>query len=397
MKAVILSAGKGTRMRPLTDTRSKVVLPVAGKPLIQHTIEKLKKHGIKEIILIVNYKKETIKKELGDGEELGVDISYVEQDKPRGTADAIKAVEDKVNQDFLVLNGDLHLTADLYPIIKNDFENVIAVKKVEDISRYGEIKQKNGIIREINEKPDEKRKGHANTGIYRFTPEIFKAIDKTQESSRGEYEITDSIEILMEKENVGCAEIEGEWIDVGRPWDLLKANKTKSKEIERKINGVVEEGATIKGKVKIEEGTTIKSGAYIEGPTHIGKNCEIGPNCYIRPHTTIQPQVKIGNAVEIKNSIILPKTDIGHLSYVGDSIIGARCNLGAGTITANLRHDEKNIKMNVKGEKKDTGRRKLGVIIGDKAKTGIHTSINCGTKINTKQTTKPNQTIKKDK
>ena len=184
--------------------------------------------------------------------------------------------------------------------------------------------------------------------------------------------------MLIEKGNVGAYSLPSWWLDIGKPWDLLEANRLCLEQLERRVEGTVEDGATVKGKVIVEEGTLMKSGAYIEGPVFIDGESVIGPNCYIRPHTSLGKRVKIGNAVEIKNSIIMNDTNVGHLSYVGDSIIGQRSNFGAGTITANLRHDNETIFATVKGERINSGRRKLGAIIGDDVKTGIGTSISPG-------------------
>jgi bifunctional UDP-N-acetylglucosamine pyrophosphorylase/glucosamine-1-phosphate N-acetyltransferase len=147
------------------------------------------------------------------------------------------------------------------------------------------------------------------------------------------------------------------------------------------IKGEVSDRATIIGHIQVGKGTKILPGAYIQGPAIIGENCEIGPNCYIRPSTCIGEHCKIGAGVEIKNSIIMNRTNVPHLSYVGDSVIGERCNLGAGTKVANLRLDEKEVNVIVDGKRTASGRRKLGVIMGDDVKTGINASIDVGTVI----------------
>jgi len=170
-------------------------------------------------------------------------------------------------------------------------------------------------------------------------------------------------------------------MDIGFPWSLLEANEWTLKKAESKLNGTIESGATITGPAIIEENARIRAGAYVEGPVYIGENSDIGPNCYLRPFTSIGKNVRIGNACEIKNSIIMNGTHIGHLSYVGDSIIGENCNLGAGTITANLRFDKKTVKMMIKGEKIDSGRKKLGVVLGDNVSTGIGAMFMPGVKI----------------
>ena len=164
------------------------------------------------------------------------------------------------------------------------------------------------------------------------------------------------------------------WLDLSYPWDLLPANESLLAGIKSQNLGEVEENAVIKEAVSIGKGTAIRSGAYIEGPVIIGEGCDIGPNCYIRPHTSIGDGCHVGAAVEIKNSIIMKGSKIPHHNYVGDSIIGEQCNFGAGTKIANLRLDKKNIQ--VAGI--DTGRRKLGAIIGDRVETGINVSINVG-------------------
>jgi bifunctional UDP-N-acetylglucosamine pyrophosphorylase/glucosamine-1-phosphate N-acetyltransferase len=165
------------------------------------------------------------------------------------------------------------------------------------------------------------------------------------------------------------------WLDTSYPWDLLPANESLLAAMEPENLGEVEENVVLKGAVSIGRGTVIKSGSYIEGPVIIGAECNIGPNCYIRPSTAVADGCHIGAAVEIKNSIIMKDTKIPHHNYVGDSVIGERCNLGAGTKVANLRLDDKQII--VAG--RPTGRRKLGVIMGDDVGTGINSCINIGT------------------
>jgi len=155
----------------------------------------------------------------------------------------------------------------------------------------------------------------------------------------------------------------------------LETNEFFLKKIKKRIEGKIEKYCQILGPVIVQKGTVIKSGTYIEGPVFIGANCQIGPNCYLRKFTSIGNNCKIGQAVEIKNSIIGDGTKISHLSYIGDSIVGENCNLGAGTIAANLRFDEKTIGTEVKGEIVDTKRKKFGCVLGDNIKTGVNVSL----------------------
>lgn len=231
----------------------------------------------------------------------------------------------------------------------------------------------------IIEKPAAKKPGLVNVSAYRFSKEIFEAIKKTKPSSRGEIEVVDAINLLAEKGELRWLECR-EWIDFSTPWHILEVNEALMKTIKPKNEGLVEPRATISGLVRIGKGTRILNGAYIEGSVSIGKNCLIGPNCYIRAHTSIGDNCHVGNASEIKNSVIFSNTNVPHLNYVGDSVIGEGCNLGAGTKIANLMHNG-NVRMEIKGELVDTGRRKLGAIIGDNTKTGINTSIYPGRKL----------------
>lgn len=185
---------------------------------------------------------------------------------------------------------------------------------------------------------------------------------------------------------------------VNYPWDFLKINEEVISSLkDNKIRGTVRQGVNIDGFVEIGEGTILLPGVYIEGNVIVGKNCKIGPNCYIRGNTNIGDNCHIGQAVEIKNSIIMNNVSIGHLSYLGDSIIAEKTNFGAGTVIANLRHDGKNHRSLVKGKSMDTGRRKLGVIVGEEVHTGINTTIYPGRKLWPYTSTLPGEIIKTDK
>lgn len=392
MKAVILTAGEGTRMRPLTTTRPKTMLITGGKPLIQYNIESLRDAGIKDITLVVGYKKEVIQDYFGDGSDFGVNINYAIQDGQLGTAHAIGSAEEFIDESFIVLNGDIIVSYDLIRNLiekyatrtSNDVKSVLTLIEVDDPSSYGIVSTQNDKIIEIIEKPsaEEAPSNLANAGIYLFGIEIFDAIRETELSERGEYEITDSLAIELEKgyEILGLVSREP-WMDVGRPWELLKSNADFLEKMEDDIQGEIEENVTIHGPVHLGKNSIIRSGCYIQGPVFIGDDCDVGPNTYLRPNSCLCNNVSVGNAVEIKNSIIMDGTNVSHLSYVGDSVIGVKCNLGAGTNLANLRFDDKHVKVSVKGERVDSGLRKLGAIFGDGVKTGINTSVNPGVKI----------------
>jgi bifunctional UDP-N-acetylglucosamine pyrophosphorylase/glucosamine-1-phosphate N-acetyltransferase len=319
----------------------------------------------------------------------------VRQEEQLGTANAIGCAKGFVEGHFIVLNGDMLVSTEhIAHLVSRTEDAIISVKKVENPSQFGVIETDGDKVTRIIEKPKNPPTNLANAGIYLFHEAIFDYIAKTGKSSRGEYEITDSLQMMIDDGlNVGYELLETEWIDIGRPWDILDANKVLLENVDNSCEGTVEPYATLHGNVNVGKNTIIRNGAYIMGPVIIGDDCDIGPNCFIRPSTAIGNDVRIGNAVEIKNTVIMDGTNIGHLSYVGDSVIGTNCNFGAGTKVANLRHDNKNVKSVVKGEVVDTGRRKLGVIMGDDVHTGINTSINIGTVMEAGSSTMPGEVL----
>ena len=389
LKAIILSAGEGSRMRPLTLTKPKTMLPVAGKPIIQYNIESLRDNGITDILLIVRYKEEIVRNYFGDGSDFGVNISYKTQKDFLGTANAISYGEDFIDDSIIVLNGDIILDDEIiHEIIKKynylSPDTLMLLTEVEDPSAFGVVEIENGNIKNIVEKPkrEESPSNLVNAGIYIFNKDIFDKIRETEISERGEYEITDSVSLQIEdNKTVIGHKTSKDWIDVGRPWELIEVNEELIGKLKTEIKGTVEAGAVIHGEVFLDEGSVIKAGVYIEGNVYIGKNCDIGPNSYIRGNTYFGDNVHVGNAVEIKNSIIMENTNVSHLSYVGDSVIGSNCNIAAGTNIANLRFDNATIKTKIKNQKIDSGRRKLGAIIGDSVKTGINSSFSPGVKV----------------
>jgi UDP-N-acetylglucosamine diphosphorylase/glucosamine-1-phosphate N-acetyltransferase len=375
MKCVILAAGEGKRMHPLSYTRPKVMLPIAGKPILEWNLLNARAAGVKEFIFIVGFKSEMVREYFGDGKPWKVKIMYVNQGKAMGTAHAIGTVEPFVT-DCIVLCGDtIFGSHDIKKIAEKGTK--IGLVKIDNATEYGIVELKVGHVVKIYEKMEQPSSNVINAGIYHFNKQIFDCIRKTEKSLRGEIEITDSINML-----VRTTPMEGvflrEWRDVVYPWHLLDANEEIVKKMQRKIQGTVEKNVTMKGIVVVGKGTRILSGAYIEGPVYIGSNCKIGPNCYIRPCTTIGNNCHIGNACEVKNSLIMDNTNVPHQNYVGDSVIGQDCNLGAGTKIANLRLDKKNVAVVLNGKKIDTNRRKFGAIIGDGVQTGINATINIG-------------------
>lgn len=393
MQAVILAAGESTRTYPLTKTRPKPLLQVANQTIIERSLAQLKSLT-EEVIIVIGYQQKMLKEYLGN--HFGkIKLDYVEQAARNGSGGALLAAKNKLKDKFLVLNGDdLYSLIDLKKLIKFDYG--LLAKEVTDASRFGVLKVKGDKVIDFEEKPNAPQSNLINTGAYVFNKNIFNY--QLNESSRGELEIIDYIRYLIsDKKDFYFQKVSDFWFPTVYTWSLFTANHYFLDQIKKEALGKIEKGAVIKGQVKIGKGTIIKSGAYLEGPILIGERSVIGPNCYLRPYTTIGNDCHIGQAVELKNTIVGNSTNIAHLSYVGDSIIGDNVNFGAGTITANLRHDGKTIRSMVKGELIDSGLKKFGVIVGDGAKTGIHTSLYPGIKLDPGVMTLPGEVVTRDK
>jgi UDP-N-acetylglucosamine diphosphorylase/glucosamine-1-phosphate N-acetyltransferase len=406
MKAAILAAGEGIRLRPITATRPKHLIEVGGKPILEHCLNALRAAGIEETVIVVHYLADMIRQRFGDGKKFGLKIEYAEQKAVLGTGNAVSVVEPFMKDDFLLVNGDILFAEEAVKSVvelhqKQKPAVTMAVVPVDKTEDYGIVELENDQhVKRIVEKPTagQAPTNLANAGIYVFPREIFTKIGETSASSRGEWEIPDALSLMIsEKKLVSAAKISrGDWIDIGRPWDLFDANRWVLARIKHKIRGIIENGAHLIGPVTVAETARIRSGAYIEGPAFIDEESDLGPNCYIRPCTSIGKKVRIGNACEIKNSIIMDNAHVGHLSYVGDSILGERCNLGAGTITANYRLDSGTVPMMLKDKVTDSGRRKLGVVFGDNVKTGINSLFMPGVKVGNDSWVGPNVMVQRD-
>ncbi|MEI6293092.1 MAG: bifunctional sugar-1-phosphate nucleotidylyltransferase/acetyltransferase [Methanomicrobiales archaeon] len=388
MQCVVLAAGEGKRMRPLTASRPKVMLPIGNRPMVEHLVIAARDAGIYEFIFVVGYGEREIRKHFSDGSPFGVTIRYVTQRAQMGTADALNTALGLVKGRFLMLNGDMVLKVDDIREIINETAPCVGIFHSDHPKDYGVVIEEGGMITALEEKTEQPKSDMINAGVYLFDPDIFDLVDEVKMSSRGELELTDALAVLIDRKQLHAYPLQY-WMDVGYPWDLLAANVSMLDEMEDVCEGEIEECVTIHGKVSLGKGSVIKSGTYIEGPCSIGKDCRIGPHAYIRGSTSIGDNCHIGHCTEIKNSIIMADTKIPHFNYLGDSIVGSRCNFGAGTKVANLRHDHASVK--VCG--KDTRLNKFGVVIGDGVQFGINCSLNVGTVVGAKTKIAPHSFI----
>jgi bifunctional UDP-N-acetylglucosamine pyrophosphorylase/glucosamine-1-phosphate N-acetyltransferase len=393
MQSVILAAGKGTRIRPLSDSVPKPMLPVAERPLVAHTVDAAVAAGADEVVLVVGYEADAVRNYFGSA-YAGASISYAVQTEQSGTADAVHAAAEHLDGAFAVLNGDnLYDQASVARLFEAG-PSVGAVR-VEDPSQYGVLSAENGRVTDIVEKPASPPSDLANAGAYVLPAEARDWLD-VPVSERGEREITDVLGRVIAEFDVEYVEFD-QWMDVGRPWELLEANEWLLGELSTAVAGDISPDAHIEGSVVVEEGATVKPGVVIEGPALIRSGATVGPNAYVRGATLVDEGATVGHAVEIKNSLLFADATVGHLSYVGDSILGRDANFGAGTTVANLRHDEEPVEHTVKGERVSTGRRKFGAVVGDGAKTGIDTSLGPGVTLSPGVTTRPGEAVVRDR
>ncbi len=243
-----------------------------------------------------------------------------------------------------MLNGDMILERSDLEMIIGLPSPVMATSTTNHPKSFGVVTVENDKITTLEEKSLHPKSNIINAGAYLFDPEIFTILKKLSPSSREEYELTDALTDYISEGKLTAYPL-SVWMDVGYPWDMLSANEHLLETVVGEQNGTIEENVTIKGLLILGKGSVIKSGTYIEGPCIIGENTVVGPNAYLRPGTTIGNNCHIGHAVEIKNSIIFDDTKIPHYNYIGDSVIGSRCNFGAGTKIANLRHDHGPVKL----------------------------------------------------
>ena len=393
MKAVVLAAGEGTRIRPLSTALPKPMLPVADRPLVAHTVDAAIDAGAAEVVLVVGYEADAVRGYFGERYR-EVPVSYAVQEEQAGTAHAVNVARKHLEGPFVVLNGDNLYDPDAIARLFDACPAICAIE-VDEPSNYGVLSTDGGTVTDVVEKPADPPTNLANAGAYAFPAEARDWLE-VPASERGEHEITDVVARVIDEYAVSPITLE-RWLDVGRPWELLEANEWKLGELERGIDGDVSKDATLEGNVVVEEGATVRSGVVIEGPALIRSGATVGPNAYVRGATLVDEGAKVGHAVEVKNSVLSAGATVGHLSYVGDSILGRDVNFGAGTTVANLRHDDAAVQFTVKGERVSTGRRKFGVVAGDGVKTGINTSLTPGLRLEAGATTDPGEPVDRDR
>ncbi len=402
--AVVLCAGRGERLWPLTSTRPKPLLPLPGGTLLSRLLAQLK--GLVDgVVVVVGHLGWMVERYLD--EVLGSPgwVRLAVQEEPRGTADAIRAGLSALPRsvdEVLVVYGDVYFSpSPLKAVVEEGANTVVAVKHPEPW-RFGVLEVSEGRMLRVVEKPPRgmEPSNLVNAGVYLLERSLLEeALDSVKTSPRGELEATDALNTIATKTSVKVLIHEGYWRDVGRPWDLLDVAR---RELEEKLRGLrepvvegeVEPGARLVGPVYVSKTAVVRSYTVIEGPAWI--EGEVGPLARVRPYTITLPASRIGCFSEVKASILMEDARAPHHNYVGDSIIGESVNLGAGTITANLRFDHKTIRMKIRGELVDTGHRKLGAFMGGYSQTGINVSLMPGVRVGAFSWIAPGLTVYQD-
>jgi len=307
MKGIILHGGHGTRLRPLTHTGPKQLLPIANRPMSEYCLDSIKETGITDVAIIIGgMGSNKVKEYYGNGKNFGVNITYIEQDEPRGIAHAIRLCKEFVNNEkFLVFLGDNIIQKPITDFVENfnksDYDATVLLCEVDNPSRFGIADVENEKIVKITEKPKKPASNLAVTGIYLLTPLIFEVIDNLKPSWRNELEITDALDnLLKQNDNIGYETITDYWKDTGTPEDILNANRQVLEHICNQTGG---------------------------NPSIIGKNCKIDESASIGPNVSIGDNTIISSDVVIENSIIMSGCKIDGSLNIKDSIISANCHL----------------------------------------------------------------------
>jgi len=348
MKAVVLAAGEGTRLEPLTAVRPKPMLPVANKPLLEHVVEAAADAGIDEIVMVVGYKRERIQNHFGDGDDWDVDIEYVLQEKQLGTGHAVLQAEDAVDETFVVLNGDLIMDSDsLSRLVERHEETgeiVMSVIRSEQPSAYGVVELDGDTVTNVVEKPPQHTRlsNVVNAGAYAFDRAIFDAIRRTD--SEGEHAITDTLADLADEGGIEAVRFRDRWLDVSHLWDLLSVNGRVLDRMGRLVDHTA----------------SVHDTAVVAGSTVVGRDTHVRPNATVLPGVALGPNVEVGANAVVSNAVVFADATIGPGAVVKDCVVSENATVGANTTVAGGDAD-----VVVNGEFYEDVR--LGGVVGDNA------------------------------
>jgi UDP-N-acetylglucosamine diphosphorylase/glucosamine-1-phosphate N-acetyltransferase len=387
----VLTAGEGKRLRPLTTNRSKSMLMIAGRPVLQYIIDSLVDNDIRDIVIVVGHGREDLIDHFQMGGEQGVRIRYVVQHKQEGVEHAILTAKDELEgeDNFLLVNGDVLVEPEMvtrtlsnHSLMSGDVTMLVTL--VENPEQFGTVKLgPNGIVEKMVEKggPERYVSNYAVAGVSVFSTKILPFLEKY-----GAMELSFE-EFIKGGNQVSATVWEKEWAEFTWPWDILKANKIVMNRMLKGKGSYIAESANvhptvvIEGSVFIDSGSIIRPNTTLRGPIYIGKNVYVGNNSLIRDYSCLCDGVRIGYAVEMRNSMVFERVNVGRMTYLADSIIGADTCIEAGAQLWNWRPGSEPLYLNQEGEKVQIPLRKFGAIVGDSVVIGVNASIFPATRI----------------
>jgi UDP-N-acetylglucosamine diphosphorylase/glucosamine-1-phosphate N-acetyltransferase len=400
MKAVILAAGKGSKLNPFSNTRPIPMISIAGKALLDNSLFQLKKAGINDVYIIVGHHKEMIQNFVAEKSDAGMNIHCLEQKNNGGIGDAVLTVKEKISagEYFLLIYGDTLTDENIYSKTQQSFHSfkcpVASICLPPSNESFGNVFLNAQMkINKIVEKPKGNNFGnYVLSGVFVLPESFFGLLEKNKRS------MEKALKALVQEGELMASMWENEWLDIVYPWEILKANRIildSWNESSIAKSAIMESNVTMQGVVNIEEGAVIKAGAVLEGPCSIGKGSYVGNNSLIRSYTSLGNNCSIGYGVELKNCVVLDNSGIGRLSFVGDSVIGENVDIGAGCMTVNRNLGWEKVQIKNGKTILPSGLKKLGAFIGDNVTIGAGNTIQPGTVISPGKTLPACYSVKK--
>ncbi len=381
MKAVILAANNSPRLQPFTETRAKAMIRVGGHYILEYTLQALGEAGIREVLLVVNHQQDALRRFFGDGSAWGLHLDYVVQEPVLGIGHALEACRTRLeNQSFLLVYGDTLFHGNPYQAALQAYSgsgaSVATVALPPSSQNFGNVYLDHEMrITRLVEKPQDTMANYVLAGVFVLTPQIFSCLEACEQ------DMARSLQQLLAETKVQATIWEEGWIDIIYPWHILEANQMvmdtwtcSSIDASAKLLGNVQ----IQGAVIIEENVVIESGSVLKGPCFIGKNSYIGNNTLVRHYSAVGPQSLVGYGSELKNCVIFGSSDLGRLSFIGDSVVGEGVQLGSGVTTVNHHWDQNTVRCSLAEGTVDTQLRKAGAFIGDGSIIGARHTISPG-------------------
>jgi UDP-N-acetylglucosamine diphosphorylase / glucose-1-phosphate thymidylyltransferase / UDP-N-acetylgalactosamine diphosphorylase / glucosamine-1-phosphate N-acetyltransferase / galactosamine-1-phosphate N-acetyltransferase len=386
MKAVILAAGKGTNLSPITTTRPLPMIGLAGSTLFDNTLDLLKKSGINDVFVVVGHQKEKLIERINDNDRNGLNLHYIIQSKNEAIGRAVLQAKSKISpgEYFLLIYGDTITSENLFAKAQQSFHTfkcpIASICLPPSNEMFGNVFLNAQMkITQIIEKPKGDNLGnYVLSGAFVLPESFFSLLEKNGRN------MEKALKSLVAEGNLMASMWEDGWLDIVYPWHILEANKMLMdswNESSIAKSAVLEANVTIQGVAHIAEGAVIKAGAVLEGPCSIGKGSYIGNNSLIRSYTSLGANCSVGYGVELKNCVILDRTRVGRLSFIGDSVLGENVDFGAGSMTVNRNLDWTPITVKIGNQNVSSGLTKLGAFVGDNVVVGAGNMIKPGTSV----------------